>query len=192
MQFNRVGEGLLQVSSLTIRGRKRTENISLRLDSDLRSILEEESRRNRVNFNTLVSQIFWQYASWGRFATKLRLLPTTKDLLRELFQAVPKETIEEIGTRLGETSGHEQILFLFQRVNSGTVLRFLELWGSHFDAFEHRIEGGRHLFTIHHDINLKFSTFIKTFVASMLKSTGNKTPEFESVSPNAVTFSYEP
>lgn len=177
--------------TLYARSRKHTETVSFRVDSDLRSTLEEEARKQRVNLNTLVSQILGQYANWGRYATRLKLLPLSKDLLRELFQPMSKEAIEVVGRRLGETLSREQILFLFQESSPRTVLRYMDLWGSHFDAYEHRYEGRRHFFTVHHGVNQGFSIFIREFVSAMFLTILAKGVQFEMISPNSVTFSFE-
>ncbi len=111
--------------------------------------------------------------------------------MREVFQALPEEKVEEIGQKLGQTESHEQILFLSRHMTSEAVLRFMERWASHFDAYLHHEEGRRHYFTLHHDVNLNFSLFIKSYVSSLIQSTIGKPVDFENVSPNAVSFSFD-
>lgn len=171
--------------------KKKTESVSFRVDSLLRNALEDDAKRLGVNLNTLVSQIFRSYVSWERYAARLRLLPVSKDLLREMFQPMPKETVEKIARRLGETSAKEQIHFLFQQVNVGNVLRFIELWSKHFDATEHHYDGKRHFFTLYHDVNMNFSIFTKEYMSSMIQSLVSRPVQFDNVSPNSVTFSFE-
>jgi len=48
-----------------------------------------------------------------------------------------------------------------------------------------------HYYTVHHDVNLNFSIFIKEFVTTMIKETVPRTVKFETVGPNSVTFSFE-
>jgi hypothetical protein len=171
--------------------KKKTETVSFRLNSVLRTTLEDEAKKLGINLNTLASQIFAQYLDWERYADRLKFLPVSKDLLRETFQPMQRENVERMARRLGETSARDHILFLFQQINLGTVVRFLELWSSHFEACEHRYDGRRHFFTLHHDVNLNFSFFAKEYVASMMHSTIAKPVQFESVSANALTFTFE-
>jgi len=165
--------------------------VSFRINPALRAGLEDEAKKVGVNLNTLVSQIFSRYMTWERYAGQLKFLPVSKDLLREVFQSMPKENIEKIARRLGETSAREQILFLFKQISMGSVLRFMELWGSHFEALDYNHDGKKHFFTLHHDVNLNFSIFVKEYVSSMIQSTLTKMVQFETVSPNSVTFSFE-
>jgi hypothetical protein len=171
--------------------RVKTETVSFRLPSDLRLILEDEARKTGVALNTLVTQIFARYASWGQFAGRLKLLPVNKDLLREIFQSMQKEKIVEIAKRLGETTGREEILFLFQQISPRTVLEYMDLWTSHFDACKHHQDGKTHIYTVHHDVNLNFSIFTKEYVSSMIQNTIPGPIRFEAMSPNALTFSFE-
>jgi len=173
------------------RPRVKTDTVSFRVPSDVRIILEDEARRSKVTLNTLVTQIFARYASWGQFSGRLKLLPVNKDLLREIFQPMQKERIIEIAKRLGETTGREEILFLFQQISPRTVLEYMDVWASHFDACKHHYDGKTHFYTVHHDVNLNFSIFTKEYVSSMIQSTIPSTVRFEAMSPNALTFSFE-
>ena len=170
---------------------KKTETVSFRLNATVRSTLEEEAKKLGINMNTLVSQIFSQYLSWERYADRLKFLPVSKDLLRETFQPMQRDNVERMARRLGEGSARDEILFLFQQINLVSVVRFLELWSSHFEACEHRCDGRRHFFTLHHDVNLNFSYFAKEYVSSIMHSTVAKPVQFENVSANSVTFSFE-
>jgi hypothetical protein len=181
-------------SSLTFkksRPRIATDTVSFRIDSNLRSSLEDEAKKNRTSLNTLVSQVLSRYADWWRYAGRLGLIPVSKDLLRDVFKSLDKPELEDLGRRVAETSGREHVLYLYQQVSLGTVIQFLDLWSSHFDAYEHRYDGKIHFYTVHHDVNLNFSTFVKEFVSTMIMGTVPRTVRFETVAPNSVTFSFE-
>ncbi len=176
---------------LTQKLRERTDTVSFRIGSGIRLSLEEEAKKNGVSLNTLVSQIFTYHTGWGRYARRLKLIPLSKDQLRELYGFMPREKIQEMAKRLAETMGREHILFLFQRIDLPCVMEFIEIWGNHFDAYEHRFNGKMHFYTFHHDVNLNFSHFIKEYMTSLLQTTISMIPRFENVGPNSVTFSFE-
>jgi hypothetical protein len=169
---------------------RKTETVSYRIRPDLKSALEEEAMRLGINPNALVSQIFSRHVSWGRYIGRLNFIPVSKDFLRFVFEALPEKDIGKIATSLGASQAHEELLFLFQHISPGTILMFMDLWASHFDAWEHKYEGGKHLFTIKHDVNLKFSFFTKEYVSSLLQSTLGTKAEFEAMTPNSVSFSF--
>lgn len=169
---------------------RKTETVSYRIRPDLKSALEEEAMRLGINPNALVSQIFSRHVSWGRYIGRLNFIPVSKDFLRFVFDVLPKEDIGKIARSLGESQAHEELLFLFQHISPGTILMFMDLWASHFDAWDHKYEGGKHLFTIKHDVNLNFSFFTKEYVSSLLRTTLGMNPDFEAMTPNSVTFSF--
>ncbi len=173
------------------RPRLTTDTVSFRIDSNLRDTLEEEAKKNRTSLNTLVSQILFRYADWWRYAGRLGLIPVSKDLLRDVFKSLDKPELEDLGRRFAETSGREHVLYLYQQISLGTILQFLDLWSSHFDAYEHRYDGKMHFYTVHHDVNLNFSIFVKEFVSTMILGTVPRTVRFETVAANSVTFSFE-
>jgi len=170
---------------------KKTETVSYRIRADLKSALEEEASRVGLNPNALVSQIFSRYMSWGRYKAQLNFIPVSKDFLRLVFESLPKDDIKKIARSLGEFQAHEELLFIFKRITQGTILMFMELWASHFDAWDYKYEGGKHLFTVKHDVNRNFSFFTKEYVSSILQSMLGTKVDFEAMTPNSVTFSFE-
>jgi hypothetical protein len=169
---------------------RKTETVSYRIRAELKSSLEEEAGRLGINPNALVSQIFSRHVSWGRYVGRLNFVPVSKDFLRFVFETLPRDDIGRIARSLGESQAHEELLFLFQQITPGTILMFIDLWASHFDAWDHKYQGGKHLFTIKHDVNLNFSFFTKEYVSSLLQSTLGSKVDFEAMSPNSVTFSF--
>src|SRR6266436_10282313 len=171
--------------------RERTDTVSFRIGSGIRLSLEEEAKKSGVTLNTLVSQILSYHTGWGRYARMLKLIPMSKDHLRQVYSSITKERIHEIARGIAETAGRETIMLLFQHIDISSVMDFIEIWGNHFDAYEHRYNGRAHFYTFHHDVNLNFSHFIKEYMTSLLQTTISIVPHFEKVGPNAVTFSFE-
>ena len=68
---------------------------------------------------------------------------------------------------------------------------FTDLWASHFEAWDHKYQGGKHVFTIKHDVNLNYSRFTKEYISSLLETAIGKKVNFEAMSPNSVTFTFE-
>lgn len=70
------------------------------------------------------------------------------------------------------------------------MLLLLDLW-AHFDAWDHKYESGKHIFTIKHDVNQGFSVFSKECIYALLKAPAGTKVTFEAMSPNSVTFTFE-
>jgi hypothetical protein len=170
---------------------RKTETVSYRIRPDLKIALEEEARRLGINPNALVSQVFGRHISWGRYVGQLKFIPVSKDFLRLVFDSLRGEQIENIARSLGESAAHEELLFLCQHITPASILMFVDLWASHFDAWDHKYESGKHVFTIKHDVNENFSQFTKEYIATLLQSTIGRSVTFEAISPNSITFTFE-
>src|SRR5207245_10871302 len=109
---------------LTQKFRERTDTVSFRIGSGIRLSLEEEAKKSGVRLNTLVSQIFTYHTGWGRYARSLKLIPLSKDHLRELYPFMPRDKIQAIGKRLAETPGVEHVPFLVQRIDIPSAREF--------------------------------------------------------------------
>ncbi len=178
------------MSQVLVRPKRKTETVSIRIESNLRASLEDEAKELGVNFNALVTQILTRHTTTGRHLGKLKLMPVSKDALREVFQRMSKEAVGDAAKTLGSGSAREHILFMFRQANLDTVIRFLDFWGSNFNAWDHHYDGRKHFFTMHHDVNLNYSIFVKEYVSSMLHAIAPRPVEFD-ISPNSVTFNFD-
>jgi hypothetical protein len=108
-----------------------------------------------------------------------------------MFETIPQKDAEKIGKLLGESAAREEILFLFSRITPETILSFMDIWASHFDAWDHQYERDKHIFTVKHDVNLNYSHFSKEYVSAILRSNLEQSVQFETMSPNSLTFVFD-
>lgn len=170
------------------KGRHKTETISLRIDSKLKLLLSQEAKKRRINLNALASQIFTGYIDWWRYSEELHLVPFNNEVLKEIFQSLNRESIDNVARKAGELTAREEIMFLFNRIDLDTLLRYIEIRSAHFSAYHHWMEGGMHHFTLQHDLGINFSLFSKGYIASMIRGTIGGSVDFLDVSPNSITY----
>lgn len=178
------------MSQVLLRPKKKAETVSIRIASNLRTSLEDEAKEIGVNFNALVTQILTKHATVGRHLGKLKLLPVSRDALREVFHRMSKEAIEDAARTLGRGSARDHILFMFRQANLDTLIQFLDFWGNYFTAWDHYCNGRRNFFTMHHDVNFNYSIFVKEYVSSMMETIAPRPIEFD-ISSNSVSFNFE-
>jgi len=170
--------------------RKRV-SVSLRMDSDLKTNLDNEATREKLNLSALVNQILQSYTSWGRYERMLGLIAVPKEFLREVFGALSKAQAEAIATRLGESLGREEVTVMFRQATPEAFLKWMELRSSRFEAYEHKKEGNRHFFMVRHDVDLNFSHFLYTFLSAALPIPLSGKLDLVSISSSSVTVALE-
>lgn len=178
------------MSQILLRHKRKAETVSIRMSGSLRASLEDEARELAISLNALVTQILTKHDNMGRHLGKLKLMPVSKDSLREVFKRMSKESIEDAARVLGSGSAREHILFMFRQANLDTVIQFLDFWGSNFNALDHYCNGRRHFFTMRHDVSFNYSVFVKEYISSMMQTIAPRPIEFD-ISPNSVTFNFE-
>jgi hypothetical protein len=162
---------------------------SFRIGEEALSVIVGEAIRTGTPPSGLISQIVTNYARRDMYFHKLGFLPTSKDLLRLCFDKMDEESLIQVARQLGSMA-REYVLYFFHHVNRATLLEFLTLWFSTFNSYEHKIYGETHLFVVDHDINEKYSVFMKEYLKAFIEPIISKKIEFE-LTPNVISFSFE-
>ena len=64
-----------------------TRNVSLRVDRNVLSIIEQESQRLQINLNNMANQIFRSYTDWDMLQARAGMIPIAKPLLSQVLAA---------------------------------------------------------------------------------------------------------
>jgi len=95
---------------------------------------------------------------------------------------------------LGITIAKEYVSYFFPKVNTRTLVQFLDLWFKRFQSFHHRVDNDNpelHYFTVIHDININFSNALKMILEGLIIPIVKKDLEFRDITANAISFSFE-
>jgi hypothetical protein len=89
----------------------------------------------------------------------------------------------------------------YPQVNKNTIIQFLEIYFRRFQSYHHRLRHHStdntssskmiHSFTVNHDINLNFSLALQSILVGLIEPIIKSIVEFNNVTPNATTFSFE-
>ncbi len=170
--------------------RTRSIPFTFRIGEEVLSVIVGEAIRTDTSPSGLISQIVTNYARRDMYFHKLGFLPTSKNFLRLCFDKTDEESLIEVGKQLGSMA-REYVLYIFHHVNRATLLEFLTLWFSTFNSYEHKMYGETHLFVVDHDINAKYSVFMKEFLKAFIEPIISKKIESWELTPNVISFSFE-
>jgi hypothetical protein len=137
---------------------------------------------------------------------ELGFIPVCKDFLRKVFGRIKEEEdvqnyLIDDSRELGLVAAKEYLPYLFDEVNSNTLVQFLEIWFKRFECCQHRIKDDNnnnnnnsnqyHYFIVHHDINMNFSIALRAFLEGLVEPIIKDSIKFNSLTSNAITFSFK-
>lgn len=172
-----------------------------RIKEPIIKTLEGEAKKRRITISVLVNNILENYVNSEMYFEQLGFILVSKDFLRKVFSKIEKpEDIEEFGRELGLTTAKEYVSYFFPKVNSDSLVQYLDLWFRRFQSYQHRIDdaindsdniGQRHYFTVIHDINMNFSIALKTILQGLIVPIIKSDIEFRDITGSAISFSFK-
>jgi hypothetical protein len=158
-----------------------------RIEEDIIKALKEHSARKGMTVSSLVNMILKNSVRRDVFFEEVGSIPVPKGILRGLFDSLDKNCLDELGRKTG-SAAREYVAYFYHEVNSDTLLLYLDLSFSRFQAYQHKVDRNLHTYSLVHDINSKFSTFYKGFLESLVLSVIGFPPKFNEVTETALLF----
>lgn len=176
---------------MTFTKRKKTSVMSFRLDQDIVDSLRQQAHDEEISLNVLANNVFRRYVEWERDAQKAGFIPIARELLNALINDIDDKKLENLVRTVGKDVAKEQILYMENSYDLDSFLKWLEARNriSGF-AQKHVIDGRIHEFIIQHDLNMKWSIYMKTLFEVILDDVYKKKVEFE-LTPATVVFKLE-
>jgi hypothetical protein len=169
-----------------------------RIKEPIIKALEREARKRGIPISILVNNILENYLNSEMYFEQLGFILVSKDFLRKVFSKIENEKdIEEFGLELGVTTAKEYVSYFFPQVDSRSLVQFLDLWFRRFQSYQHRVEAAQrdenevHYFTVIHDINMNFSTALRTILEGLIVPIIKSNIEFRDITSSAISFSFE-
>lgn len=171
--------------------KKRTSVMSFRLDEDIVEALRQEADDEEISLNVLANHVFRRYVEWERDAQKAGFIPITRELLMALINEIDDKRIEELVRKVGKDVAKEQILYMENHYDLDSFIKWLEA-RNRISGFAHKhvVNGRTHEFIIQHDLNMKWSLYMKTLFEVILDDVYKKRVDFD-LTPATVVFTIE-
>lgn len=148
---------------------RKTIPYSFRIDSEIYPQLESEASKKDLSINALLNQVAKEYLFKKNFE-KIGCMPVPLDILKDVFDSADEKSLLKKAAKLGSNHATEYVQSLYHDINKNTAIQFLDVWFGRFPKFEHKIHGSIHSYSIQHDINEKYSIFMKGFVKSFCET----------------------
>ncbi|MDQ4016711.1 MAG: hypothetical protein M3136_13215 [Thermoproteota archaeon] len=162
-------------SKVDQRGRtKKTRTVTFRVDSRIIDGLQREADNNGISLNILVNQLLKRYYDWGKYESKLNMIPVPKvilssciDMLVEIVREIDTKRTEEYRNKIVRHAAEiafdamiDAVLLMKNQYNLWDVLEVLRQYmkASGIKA-DHRIAGRKNIFVIQHEMGENLSLF---------------------------------
>lgn len=153
---------------------KRTRTVTFRVDLRIVDGLQREADNSGVSLNILVNQLLKRYNDWGKYESKLNMIPVPKvilsscmDMLVEIVREIDTKRTEEYRNKIVRYAAEiafdamkDAVLLMKNQYNLWDVLEVLRQYmkASGIKA-DHRIAGRKNIFVIQHEMGENLSLF---------------------------------
>ena len=153
---------------------KKTRTVTFRVDSRIVDGLQREADNAGVSLNILVNQLLKRYYDWGKYESKLNMMPVPKvmlsscmdisvDIVREFDTKGTEEYRNKIVKHAAEIAFDaikDAVLLMKNQYNLWDVLEVLrEYMRASGIKADHRIAGRKNIFVIQHEMGENWSLF---------------------------------
>jgi len=171
--------------------KKKKKHFTFRLDEDLHKSLEDEAERLGITPTMLMGKLTKNHLERDKFLTELGFLPLGKDFVKVWLERIDNKNIKEDARLLGISVIKDYVTYFFHKSDSDSLMKFLELWLTTQGKFRKTKVHGLQSYTIHHNINQKFSLFLEGFLFCIIENTLKTKVSLTETTSNLLSFTFE-
>ena len=166
------------------------KHFTFRLELDLFDALELEATQKSLT-PIMMSQITKNYLLRDKFFQELGFLPMGKDFVETWLDRIDDKDIKEDAKLLGLRIGGEYLAYFFHKIDLNSLIKFLELWLCTQGKLQKKEYQGTYYYTIHHDVNQKYSLFLEGFLFSIIENILKTKVVLIGNTSNLISFTFE-
>jgi len=155
---------------------KKTDNISIRIDSVLSSKLHEKCIEQKISLNTLINHLLEKQVNWNELTTEMGWVSMFRSTFRELSDSISKERIEKIAETTGTSDLKNSLNYLYGYIELDSILDlFKKRCLSMNVQYREIIVKGKNKIIIQHDLGKNWPFLIIRQMNSILNEIGHRT-----------------
>jgi len=140
---------------------KKTNNVSIRIDSELSSKLHEKCMDQKISLNTLINHLLEKQVNWHELTTEMGWIPMFRSTFRELSDSIPKDKIVKIAETAGLSDLKNSLNYLYGYIELDSILDlFKKRWQSMNVQYREIKVNGKNKIIIQHDLGKNWPYFI--------------------------------
>jgi len=168
---------------------KKTDNVSIRIDSKLGKKLHEKCEEQKISLNTLINHILEKQVDWNDLTYELGWITIFRSTFRELLDSASKDTIQKIASSTGSTELKNSLNYFYGYVTLDSIL---DLFKKRFQSMNVQFRilsfDDKSKIIIQHDLGKNWPYLIVTQMNTILNDVGYRIVNDEY---NKSAFSFE-
>ena len=101
---------------------RKTDNVSIRIDSDLSNKLHEKCIEQKISLNTLINHLLEKQVNWNELTSEMGWITMFRSTFRELMDLSSKEKIQKIAETTGTIDFKNSLNYLYGYVSLDSIL----------------------------------------------------------------------
>lgn len=155
---------------------KKTDNVSIRIDSDLSEKLHKKCKEQKISLNTLINHLLEKQVNWNELTVEMGWVSMFRSTLRELSDSISKEKIEKIAETTGRTDLKNSLNYLYGYVKLDSILDLFKKRCQSMNVQYREIEvNGKNKIIIQHDLGKNWPFLIVGQMNAVLNEIGYRT-----------------
>ncbi len=152
---------------------KKTDNISIRIDSELSNKLHEKSIEQQISLNNLINHLLEKQVNWNELTEELGWIPMLRSTFRDLSDSISKEKMEKIAETTGMSDVKNALNYMYGSITLDSIL---DLFKKRFQSMnvQYRIMeiNGKNKIIIQHDLGKNWPYFTVVQMNAILNEKG--------------------
>jgi hypothetical protein len=146
---------------------------TIRISESTNELLKKDATAKRTTTNALIQSILTKYLEWDRYAQRYGFISVTHDTFKTVIDKIDDQKLLEASKELGNRVPKDIILFWFGKSGVQGFLKYIRLLSDYATMAQFEIvkEGSTYTVSAHHNLGLKWSSYLKNFLETGLKST---------------------
>ncbi|MCI4432542.1 MAG: hypothetical protein JHC41_02895 [Nitrosopumilus sp.] len=101
---------------------RKTDNVSIRINSDLSNKLHEKCIEQKISLNTLINHLLEKQVNWNELTNEMGWIPMFRSTYRELLDSISKEKIQKIAETTGTIDLKNSLNYFYGYVNLDSIV----------------------------------------------------------------------
>ncbi len=155
---------------------RKTDNVSIRIDSDLSNKLHKKCIEQKISLNTLINHLLEKQVNWNELTTEMGWVSTFRSTFREILDSISKDRIEKIAKTTGTSDLKNSLNYLYGYIELDSILDLFKKRCQSMNVQYREMKiNQKNKIIIQHDLGKNWPFFIVGQMNAILNEIGYRT-----------------